>query len=241
MPEAGRVIAGSARGCRLVHPGEGTRPFGDRVKQAIFGSLDPLLPGARILDLFAGSGAGGIEALSRGAASCDFVERDADAVLAIEENLRRTGLAGPAARLHRRDVRSFLDGERGPYDVVLVDPPYGDAVMLGVLEQLGRGRLLGPRSVVVARHFWRDALPERAGRLVRIRERRVGEGVVSIYAPGEPEPAPLPEARASGETEARPEPGVDRLRDAPAPGARGVAVAKRGGATEGNGPDGEAE
>ncbi len=181
MPEAGRVIAGTARGRRLLHPGTGTRPFADRVKQAIFGSLDPVLPGARVLDLFAGSGAGGIEALSRGAAGCDFVERDAGAARVIEENLERTGLAGPHARVHRADVMAFLSRVAGLYDVVLVDPPFGDAGMLGVLERLGAGGLVGPGSLVVARHFWRDELPERVGRLVRQRERRVGEGVVTVY------------------------------------------------------------
>ena len=181
MPEAGRVIAGTARGRRLLHPGTGTRPFADRVKQAIFGSLDPLLPGARVLDLFAGSGAGGVEALSRGSAGCDFVERDAGAARVIDRNLERTGLAGPHARVHRADVMAFLSRAAGPYDIVLVDPPFGDAGMLAVLERLGTGDLLGPGSLVVARHFWRDELPERAGRLVRRRERRVGEGVVTVY------------------------------------------------------------
>jgi len=75
MSDAGRVIAGSARGTRLRAPGEGTRPFGDRVKQTLFAILEPDLPGANVLDLFAGSGAGGIEALSRGAAMATFVER----------------------------------------------------------------------------------------------------------------------------------------------------------------------
>ena len=181
MPEAGRVIAGLARGRRLVHPGTGTRPFSDRVKQAMFGSLEPDLAGARVLDLFAGSGAGGIEALSRGAASCDFVERDRSAIEAIEENLRRTRLEGPGARVHRSDVAAFLGRATGPYDVVLLDPPYGDAAILAVLEQLGGGELLSSGAVVAARHFWRDELPERAGRLQRERERRVGEGVVSYY------------------------------------------------------------
>jgi 16S rRNA (guanine966-N2)-methyltransferase len=199
VPEAGRVIAGAARGRRLLHPGTGTRPFADRVKQAIFGSLEPVLPGARVLDLFAGSGAGGIEALSRGAGSCDFVERDPNAARVIEENLRRTGLGGPAARVHRRDVRAYLAGATGPFDVVLVDPPFGDAVMLDVLRQLGAGGLLRPTSVVVARHFWRDALPERSGRLVRMRERRVGEGVVSVYGP-----EPAGPGRESGSDPATP-------------------------------------
>ena len=203
MPEAGRVIAGTARGRRLLHPGSGTRPFADRIKQAIFGSLDPVLPGARVLDLFAGSGAGGIEALSRGAESCDFVERDPNAARVIEENLRRTRLGGPAARVHRRDVGAYLAGATGLFDVVLVDPPFGDAAMLDVLRRLGEGGLLRPTSVVVARHFWRDALPERSGRLVQLRERRVGEGVVTVYGPepagpgGEPGPDPATPAEAT--------------------------------------------
>lgn len=181
MPEAGRVIAGTAKGRRLVHPGPGTRPFADRVKQAVFGALQPELPGARVLDLFAGSGAGGIEALSRGAASCDFVERGPDAARAIDENLRRTALAGPSARVHRGDVAAFLATAEGPWDLVLLDPPFGDAAMLAVLARLGEGTLIEPGGMVVARHFWRDELPDRAGRLVRARERRVGEGVVTFY------------------------------------------------------------
>jgi 16S rRNA (guanine966-N2)-methyltransferase len=180
--EAGRVIAGVARGRRLRHPGPGTRPLADRVKQAVFGALEPRLPGARVLDLFAGSGAGGIEALSRGAASCDFVELDVGAARIIEENLRRTGLAGPHARVHRAEVAAFLARGGGPFDLVLVDPPFGDAGILDVLERLADGPLLRPGALVVVRHFWRDVLPERVGRLIRQRERRVGEGVVTIYS-----------------------------------------------------------
>jgi 16S rRNA (guanine966-N2)-methyltransferase len=181
MPEAGRVISGTARGRRLLHPGSGTRPYSDRVKQAIFATLEPALVGARVLDLFAGSGGGGIEALSRGAASCDFVEREASAVQVIEENLRRTGLGGPRARVNRADAVAFLDRAGGPYDIVLLDPPFGDAAILVSLERLGTGALLAPEAVVVARHFWRDELPERVGRLRRRQMRRVGEGVVAIY------------------------------------------------------------
>ena len=96
MSEAGRVIAGTARGLRLLAPGEGTRPLADRVKQTLFAILEPDLPGARVLDLYAGSGAGGIEALSRGAAEAIFVERDSAAVATIKANLERTRLAAPA-------------------------------------------------------------------------------------------------------------------------------------------------
>ena len=95
MADAGRVIAGTARGIRLEAPGPGTRPLADRVKQTLFAILEPDLPGARVLDLFAGSGAAGIEALSRGAASVTFVEHDAVATRVIAANLHRTGLGGP--------------------------------------------------------------------------------------------------------------------------------------------------
>ena len=189
MGDAGRVIAGSARGRRLDAPGAGTRPFGDRVKQSLFASLEPMLPGARVLDLFAGSGAGGIEALSRGAAACDFVERDKRAASVVAGNLARTGLAGPSARVHRRDVAAFLadpalraEGEAA-YDLVLADPPYGDPAMLAVLARLGQGDLLRPGALVVAKHFWRDTLPEAVGILRRERERRFGETMITTYRP----------------------------------------------------------
>jgi 16S rRNA (guanine966-N2)-methyltransferase len=180
MPEAGRVIAGVARGRRLRSPGGGTRPFGDRVKQSLFASLEPMLRGARVLDLFAGSGAGGIEALSRGAAHCDFVERDAGAARVIELNLRETGLTGSGA-VHRAEVLAVLERPAEPYDLVLVDPPYGDPVILAVLERLGSGASLAPGATVVAKHFWRDRLPQRAGRLVQASERRFGETTLTIY------------------------------------------------------------
>ena len=180
MADAGRVIAGLARGRRLRSPGGGTRPFGDRVKQSLFASLEPVLPQVRVLDLFAGSGAGGIEALSRGAAHCDFVEHDAGAARVIEENLRETGLAGSGA-VRRADVLAFLAESIGPYGLVLVDPPYGDPVMLAVLERLGGMAGLIPGATVVAKHFWRDSLPERAGRLVRVGGRRFGETALTIY------------------------------------------------------------
>src|SRR5919107_930549 len=141
MADAGRVIAGTAKGIRLRAPGAGTRPLADRVKQTLFAILEPDLPGADLLDLFAGSGAGGIEALSRGAASATFVEKDQGAAAVIEANLRATGLAGPNASIVRWDVSRWLDEAHGEaaFDVVLVDPPYAEtAVLARVLEQLGR-------------------------------------------------------------------------------------------------------
>lgn len=188
MPEAGRVIAGSARGQRLVAPGEGTRPLADRVKQTLFAILEPDLPGAAFLDLCAGSGAAGIEALSRGAARAVFVEKDRRAIAAIEENLRRAGLAGPSATVIRADAAAWLAGPgaaEGPFNVVLVDPPYADSALLGrLLALLGAdtaGRLLAPGARVVAKHFWRDRPPAAVGLLASERDRRFGETGLTFY------------------------------------------------------------
>jgi 16S rRNA (guanine966-N2)-methyltransferase len=181
VAEAGRVIAGSARGTRLVAPGDGTRPFGDRVKQTLFAILEPALRDARVLDLFAGSGAAGIEALSRGAATATFVERDATAIKAIEENLRRTHLADGAVVI-KSQALAWLGRQSGPWDVVIVDPPYAEVEMLrAVLEALGSGDRVAPGGRVVAKHFWRDAPPTTAGLLASERERRFGETALTFY------------------------------------------------------------
>jgi 16S rRNA (guanine966-N2)-methyltransferase len=202
VPEAGRVITGSARGLRLDAPGPGTRPLSDRVKQALFALLEAERPDVwehPFLDLFAGSGAAGIEALSRGAPLAVLVERDARAVASIERNLGRTGLAGQA-RVVRRDVAAFLAARPGtaalppaigtaiaaapPFGCVFLDPPYAETaqllVVLGVLAAPDAG-WLDEEAVVVAKHFWKSPPPERVGRLVRVRERRFGETALSVY------------------------------------------------------------
>src|SRR3954447_26736964 len=135
MADAGRVIAGTARGIRLAAPGEGTRPLTDRVKQTLFAVLEPELRGAVVADLYAGSGAGAIEALSRGAERAILVERDTGACRTIAQNLERTRLAD-RARVVRRDVHAWLADPSGaaadaPFDLVLVDPPYVDTSGLG--------------------------------------------------------------------------------------------------------------
>ena len=185
MADAGRVIAGSARGVRLRAPGPGTRPLSDRVKQTLFAILDPDLPGAAFLDLFAGSGAAGIEALSRGAASATFVEKDQGAAAVIDANLKATALAGPAASIVRWDVVRWLGethrDER--FDVVVVDPPYAETELLGrILEILGAPTApLASGARVVAKHFWRDRPPERIGMLAAERDRRFGETALTFY------------------------------------------------------------
>jgi 16S rRNA (guanine966-N2)-methyltransferase len=183
MPDAGRVIAGSARGLRLDAPGPGTRPLGDRVKQTLFAILEPDLPGAAVLDLFAGSGAAGIEALSRGAAEATFLERNAEAIRVIAANLARTHLAD-RAHLVRAEAIAWLSGRdaarAGPFRVVFVDPPYADAPLLAAsLEAVGSH--LSPGARVVVKHFWRDQPPEQVGLLASDRQRRFGETALTFY------------------------------------------------------------
>jgi 16S rRNA (guanine966-N2)-methyltransferase len=188
MPDAGRVIAGAARGIRLTAPGGETRPLGDRVKQTLFAILEPELRGSTVLDLFAGSGAAGIEALSRGAAAAWFVERDSAAVRVIEENLSRASLINGRARVVQADVVTWLTQPGtapGPFDIVIVDPPYARfELLIAALERLGEpdGPVgLAPGAVVVAKHFWRPDPPARIGLLASERVRRFGETALTFY------------------------------------------------------------
>jgi 16S rRNA (guanine966-N2)-methyltransferase len=185
MVGSGRVVAGIAGGIQLAAAGPGTRPLADRVKQAVFGSLEPLLPGAAVLDLCAGSGAASIEALSRGAARAVLVERDAGAVGVIRENLRRTGLAG-AATVVRRDALAAL---RDPalradrFDLAIVDPPYAETALRdAILTLLGApdGPLREGATVVVTA-YWRVPPPDEVGLLRSTRVRRFGETAITLY------------------------------------------------------------
>ncbi len=192
MADAGRVIGGSAKGTRLAAPGPGTRPLTDRVKQTLFAVLGPELEDAVVLDLFAGSGAGGIEALSRGAARATFVERDAGAARILAENLRRTRLEG-AARVVRRDAIAWLADPAGaaadgPFDLVVVDPPYAETeALVRALELVGPH--VRPDGLVVAKHFWRDQPAPRVGLLASERERRFGETALTFYRRRSPDGA----------------------------------------------------
>lgn len=191
MADAGRVIAGTARGTRLVAPGEGTRPLGDRVKQTLFAILDPWVRDARVVDLFAGSGAAGIEALSRGAAAATFVERDRTAVGVIRANLAATRLADRATVV-RAEALAWLADPRtsGPWHIILLDPPYAEAPLAArTLDLLGgsRAELLAPDAWVILKHFWRNAPPASIGLLASERRRRFGETALTFYRSNRPE------------------------------------------------------
>ena len=178
-----RVVAGRFGGRRLRAPrGRDTRPTSDRVREALFAMLGPL-DGARVLDLFAGSGALAIEALSRGAAAATLVERDTRAVEVIRANLAALGLGDDEAHVVQAPARVALRdaSARGDaYDLVLLDPPYRDAPALGRELSEALPALLAPAARVVAESDRRSPL---ALELPVLRERRYGDTLIRIHAP----------------------------------------------------------
>jgi 16S rRNA (guanine966-N2)-methyltransferase len=159
-----RVIAGSAGGIRLAVPKRGVRPTMDRVKAAIFSSLGDAVVGARGLDLFAGSGALGIEALSRGASSVVFVEQDRQSVATIESNLAKTKLKG---RVRQQDVFDFLRHASSPemFDVIFADPPYektehGERFTEKLLKNEALPQLLEPCGTFILEKQPQETLPK---------------------------------------------------------------------------------
>jgi 16S rRNA (guanine966-N2)-methyltransferase len=176
-----RVIAGRFGGRRLqTPPGCRTRPTADRVREALFATLGPL-EGAVVLDLFAGSGALGIEALSRGSARAVFVERDPRAASATRANLAALGLGEDEAAVLRMPARRALQDARArgdTYDLILLDPPYGSAAELGPELSEALGPLLAPGARVVTESDRRAPLELS---LPAVHERRYGDTVIRIH------------------------------------------------------------
>jgi 16S rRNA (guanine966-N2)-methyltransferase len=177
-----RIVAGLAKGRRLAAPADGTRPTSDRARESLFNSLATMLDlaGARVLDLFAGTGAVGLEAMSRGAAAAVFVESDRAAAEVLRRNVDTVGL--PGATIVRRPVAAFLGGAPdAPFDLVFADPPYAlpDADLTGVLTALGERGWLAPDAVVVVERSSRSAGPPWPEAFITpVRERRYGEGTL---------------------------------------------------------------
>jgi 16S rRNA (guanine966-N2)-methyltransferase len=177
-----RIIAGGARGIRLSVPAQGTRPTSDRVRESLFAGVEALgiLDGARALDLYAGSGAHGLEALSRGAASVDLVERARPAAAVARENAARVekALGRGGARVHAAAVDAFLRTAAGAYDVVLLDPPYdlGDDELAATLALVAAR--LAPDALVVVERSSRSPEPSWPDGVERTRERVYGDTAV---------------------------------------------------------------
>ncbi|HSL11556.1 MAG TPA: 16S rRNA (guanine(966)-N(2))-methyltransferase RsmD [Actinomycetota bacterium] len=181
-----RVIAGSAGGIPLVAPPKGTRPVSDRAREGVFSSLGDRVVGAVCLDLFAGSGAMGIEGLSRGAVSCTFVEKSRQATSTIARNLAATHLADRAVVV-TRDVGSFLDRpprDDAGVDLVFVDPPYDLAgpALAGVLARLDAWLVSDGWTVVVTRGH-KSSLAAVPLHWSARRQLRYGDSLLILYGP----------------------------------------------------------
>jgi len=174
-----RIIAGQFKGRRIVAPaGTDTRPTSDRLRETLFNVLAPVVAGARVLDGFAGTGALGLEALSRGAASVVFVENDPRALKALESNVDACG-ARNACAIIRLD---FLAARpTPPFDLVLLDPPYSIDDVPRVLEYAAG--LATPNGRVVLEHSSKRPSPEQVGGVVRYRVITAGDSALSLYAP----------------------------------------------------------
>jgi 16S rRNA (guanine(966)-N(2))-methyltransferase RsmD len=178
-----RIVAGIWRGRTLQSPAwDGLRPTSDRLRETLFNILGPSIAGARVLDGYAGTGAIGIEALSRGAAHVSFVERDVRAVTLIERNLAALGPAGPGDRAIIRadfaDASARLCGES--FELIILDPPYSRdaaAAALAAAQPLAR-----PATRVIVEHARRFAPPSEAGALRLLRTVTAGDSALSFYA-----------------------------------------------------------
>jgi 16S rRNA (guanine966-N2)-methyltransferase len=165
----------------LKSPPAGVRPTSDRVRGALFNALE-----ARnakldsVLDVYAGSGALGIEALSRGAGRCDFIERGRATASVIRENLSSTGMT-ERGRVVQARLESALERLHGPYTLVFADPPYDDASALPALGRLADSDLVGSDTTLVLEHSSRQDAPERLGRLMLDWSRRYGDTQISMY------------------------------------------------------------
>jgi 16S rRNA (guanine(966)-N(2))-methyltransferase RsmD len=175
-----RVVAGRVKGHQLRMPkGIETRPTSEKVREAIFSILGAAVENRRVLDLFAGTGAMGIEALSRGASSCVFVERRAPACAVIRTNLAHTRLLTESRVLCLPAERALhlLDE---PFGLILLDPPYNYPDLHGIMAMLGEARVIEDDTVVVFEHSPRFTPADRYGRLARERLRVYGDTAVSL-------------------------------------------------------------
>ena len=176
-----RVIAGTAKGRSLKVPRDVARPTTDRVRESLFGLLSAVIEGSRVLDLYAGSGALGLEALSRGAASCTFVDQHRGAIKTIGENLSKTSLEN--GRVVLGDALSFLKGEVNSYDLVFADPPYPDGLsdLAGDLVSLdGWQNWLSEDGFLIVERESVGEIPPAKG-LEIVKQRDYGRSRILIY------------------------------------------------------------
>jgi len=175
-----RIIAGTLKGRRLDAPDwEGLRPTSDKLRETLFNVLAPRIGDARVLDGFAGTGAVGIEALSRGAAHVTFVEADGRAVRLIQRNLDHCGVADRYAIIRARFADAVRMVSAGSFDLVFLDPPYQADGMAEMLD--AAAPLVAPGGLVVLEHARRDVAPAVAASIVKTRDILSGDSALTLY------------------------------------------------------------
>lgn len=180
-----RITSGWLKGRRIkVTSGKRVRPTSAKVRQAVFNLVGERLKGARVLDLFSGSGALGIEALSRGAISAYFVDIDPLVIKVLKDNLSACGLMDRAQVIKAEVLRFLKRGNKDePFQVIFADPPYGRGIAQSCLLELAKGGWLGKGSVLIVEHSRWESLAERAGGLVLVNRKSYGDTMVSLYSP----------------------------------------------------------
>jgi len=177
-----RIIGGSARGRRIKSPPGRVRPTADRVREALFSILGADVPGSRFLDLFAGSGAVGFEALSRGADFVAFVEEDTGRAAAISKHLREFAWSDQA-RVFRLTARKFLTRTEERFDIIFVDPPYGGPLLTEAFRQILLGKILSEDGILVLEHPSSTDVKELVLPSYSCRPYRYGDTMLSVYRP----------------------------------------------------------
>lgn len=176
-----RVITGKARGITLKTPeGMRTRPTAERVKEALFSAVQFEIPESRVLDLFGGTGQLGIEALSRGAQSCTFVDCQESACRLIRENLRRTRLENMAS-VQRMDYMTFLNQCREKYSLILLDPPYAEVFLENALKRISEIDILADGGIIITERPAEKRLCGDFGDLYPARDYRYGKTCITLF------------------------------------------------------------
>ena len=176
-----RVITGKARGIQLKTPeGLSTRPTADRVKEALFSIINFDIPGAKVLDLFGGTGQLGIEALSRGAASAVFVDAREDSCKLIRENLKRTKLEQDA-KVIRSDYLDYLNRCREQYNIIFLDPPYAEVFLENAIKRITEIDILQSDGIIVAERPLGKELPWEFEGFTRSKDYKYGKVLLTIY------------------------------------------------------------
>lgn len=179
-----RIISGTGRGKRLKAPeGLNTRPTSDKVKESVFNIIQSYIMDSNVLDLFSGSGSLGIEALSRGASHCMFIEKNRDSYKIIKENIKSSGFED-RSELYLNDAYVALDlmGKKGKkYDVVFLDPPYSKEMVPLAIQKLYENDIVDKDGIIISEHDDKEVIPEKVSGFINTRTKKYGRTIICIW------------------------------------------------------------